>query len=49
MPDHETVRRMLDASSRDLQALGNMQDTDRFPEEIFGLHAQKAVETWTCW
>jgi HEPN domain-containing protein len=44
MPDHETARRMLEASRRDLQALGNMQDAGRFPDEIFGLHAQQAVE-----
>lgn len=53
MPDHETVRRMLDAASRDLQAVSNMLDADRFSEEIFGLHAQQTVEkslkAWLAW
>ncbi|MBF0155109.1 MAG: HEPN domain-containing protein [Magnetococcales bacterium] len=44
MPDHETARRMLEAASRDQQAIVNMQDAERFPDEIFGLHAQQAVE-----
>ena len=44
MSDHETGRRMLDAARRDLQAIDNMRDAERFPDEIFGLHAQQAVE-----
>ena len=44
MPDRETVRRMLEAAGRDRQAIANMRDTKRFPDEIFGLHAQQAVE-----
>ncbi|MBF0107640.1 MAG: HEPN domain-containing protein [Magnetococcales bacterium] len=35
---------MLEAAGRDLQAIANMQDAERFPDEIFGLHAQQAVE-----
>ncbi|MBF0099090.1 MAG: HEPN domain-containing protein [Magnetococcales bacterium] len=44
MPDHETARRMLEAARRDLQAITNMLDANLFPDEIFGLHAQQAVE-----
>lgn len=44
MPDHETVRRMLEAARRDLQAIGNMLDVKLFSDEIFGLLAQQAVE-----
>ncbi|WP_130472205.1 HEPN domain-containing protein [Candidatus Magnetaquicoccus inordinatus] len=44
MPDHETARRMLEAARRDLQAITNMRDVELFPDEIFGLHAQQAVE-----
>ncbi|MBF0419834.1 MAG: HEPN domain-containing protein [Magnetococcales bacterium] len=50
MYDHETVRRMLEAARRDLQAIVNMCDAELFSDEIFGLHAQQAVEkalkTW---
>lgn len=44
MPDHETTRRMLAAAGRDVQALGNMLSSAHFPDEIFGLIAQQAVE-----
>ncbi|NGZ06946.1 MAG: HEPN domain-containing protein [Magnetococcales bacterium] len=44
MPDHETVRCMLAAAGRDLQAIANMCDAELFPAEIFGLHAQQSVE-----
>lgn len=53
MPDHETAQRMLEAARRDLQAIDNMRDAGRFPDEIFGLHAQQAVEkslkAWLAW
>ncbi|MBF0181941.1 MAG: HEPN domain-containing protein [Magnetococcales bacterium] len=44
MPDHEIARRMLEAARRDLQAIVNMRDPELFRDEIFGLHAQQAVE-----
>lgn len=53
MSDHESAWCMLTAASRDLQAIGNMQDNNLYPNEIFGLHAQQAVEkslkAWLAW
>lgn len=43
---------MLSAADRDLRALCNMIDADRFPLEVFGFHAQQVVEkslkAWLC-
>ena len=44
MSDHETAQRVLAAAGRDLKAIGNMLDAEQFPDEIFGLLAQQAVE-----
>lgn len=44
MPDIDVARLFLTAGQRDLQALGNMLDAQAFPLEIFGFHAQQAVE-----
>ncbi|MBF0136811.1 MAG: HEPN domain-containing protein [Magnetococcus sp. DMHC-1] len=44
MPDLETTRGMLAAARRDLLAISNMLDTERFPDEIFGFLAQQAIE-----
>lgn len=44
MRDTETARLLLCAALRDLRALENMLDTDAFPAEIFGFHAQQTVE-----
>ena len=44
MPDTEGARLIISAARRDLQALENMLDSDGFPTEIFGFHAQQAVE-----
>ena len=35
---------MLAVAERDLKALGAMKDKDAFADEIFGFHAQQAVE-----
>jgi HEPN domain-containing protein len=44
MPDTETARLIVSAAKRDLQVLENMLDPSTFPGEIFGFHAQQAVE-----
>jgi len=44
MPDTETARLLLSAARRDLQALEHMLDEQAFPLEIFGFHAQQALE-----
>jgi predicted nucleic acid-binding protein len=44
MPDTEGARLIISAARRDLQALENMLDSHSFPSEIFGFHAQQAVE-----
>jgi HEPN domain-containing protein len=44
MPDIETAQMYLSAARRDLQALENMLSPTAFPSEIFGFHAQQAVE-----
>ena len=52
MPDIETAKALLSAADRDLRALCNMTDADRFPLEVFGFHAQQVVEkslkAWLC-
>lgn len=44
MPDTEAARLIISAAKRDLKALEHMQDSGAFPDEIFGFHAQQAVE-----
>ncbi len=44
MRDIETARIVLAAAERDLRALGHMGDTTAFSVEVFGFHAQQAVE-----
>jgi len=50
MKDLEHARMMLAMAGKDLKALGGMQDTDTFNEEIFGFHiqqvAEKALKAW---
>ncbi|MGH7587478.1 MAG: HEPN domain-containing protein [Gemmatimonadota bacterium] len=41
-PDH--ARLLLEAARKDLRALEAMRDPSAFAEEIFGFHAQQAVE-----
>ncbi|HKK01640.1 MAG TPA: hypothetical protein VJ955_05690 [Desulfuromonadales bacterium] len=44
MPDIESARSYLAAARRDAQALAHMFDEQAFPLEIFGFHAQQAIE-----
>ncbi|MBF0340423.1 MAG: HEPN domain-containing protein [Magnetococcales bacterium] len=44
MPDLESAQRLLAAASRDLHAIGNMLDPNRFPDEVFGFLAQQAMK-----
>jgi HEPN domain-containing protein len=44
MPDLEHARQILTLAQRDLRALRGMLDTETFANEIFGFHAQQAVE-----
>lgn len=44
MSDQEHARDILEAARRDLRALRAMTDIGAFPDEIFGFHAQQAVE-----
>lgn len=52
MPDIDSARGFMAAARRDAQALANMQDEAAFPLEIFGFHAQQALEkalkAWLC-
>ena len=38
------ARMMLKLAQKDLKALQGMKDTDTFDDEVFGFHAQQAVE-----
>lgn len=53
MSDHEHGRTMLEAAHRDARALRGMFDGETFSDEIFGFHAQQAVEkalkAWLAW
>ena len=44
MSDVKCARILVEAAEKDLSALRHMGDTDAFPDEIFGLHAQQAAE-----
>ena len=44
MPDIDGARGYLDAASRDARALAHMFDEKAFSLEIFGFHAQQAIE-----
>ena len=44
MSDLKQARETLGMARKDLKALKGMMDTDVFAEEIFGFHAQQAVE-----
>lgn len=44
MSDREHAEEILEAARRDLRALRAMTDVEAFPDEIFGFHAQQAVE-----
>ena len=44
MSDRKQARALLEAAERDLSALRGMGDAGVFADEIFGFHAQQAVE-----
>jgi HEPN domain-containing protein len=44
MGDLEEAERLIGAAGKDLTALTGTLDAEQFAEEIFGLHAQQAVE-----
>lgn len=44
MSDLEHAQMMLDLAHKDLKALKGMADVEQFDDEIFGFHAQQAVE-----
>jgi HEPN domain-containing protein len=44
MSDRDHARMILTAARRDLTALSGMSDKRQFADEIFGFHAQQAVE-----
>ena len=44
MSDREHAHLLLDLALRDLRALRGMLDVNTFANEIFGFHAQQAVE-----
>lgn len=52
MPDHKTAALFLSMADKDLDALVRMVQHGGFAEEVFGLHAQQAVEkllkAWLC-
>jgi HEPN domain-containing protein len=53
MPDRDHAAMMLALASKDFKALKVMVDEQSFAEEIFGFHAQQAVEktlkAWLSW
>jgi HEPN domain-containing protein len=44
MKDIKYANKMLLMSNKDLKALNNMRNREAFDDEIFGFHAQQAVE-----
>ena len=44
MSDVKWARKLLEASSRDVEALSGMADATVFADEIFGFHLQQATE-----
>ena len=44
MSELKHARALLEIAEKDLKALGGMADTHTFAEEVFGFHAQQAVE-----
>jgi HEPN domain-containing protein len=44
MAGSDEARMLLKMAGKDLRALENMLDADLFEDEIFGFHAQQAVE-----
>lgn len=44
MAEYDEARQLLTAAYKDLRALQNMTDTAVFADEVFGFHAQQAIE-----
>ena len=44
MKETDLARGLLSSAEKDLKAIRNMTDADSFADEIFGFHAQQAVE-----
>lgn len=42
--ERDYALQLLEMAGKDQRALANMRDTDAFSEEVFGFHAQQAVE-----
>jgi hypothetical protein len=42
--DRDHALLLLELAGKDHKALANMRDEDVFEEEIFGFHAQQAIE-----
>lgn len=40
----DEARRLLDMAQKDFKAMQGMNDAVQFPDEIYGFHAQQAVE-----
>jgi len=53
MPNRAEIELLLTMARKDLKALSGMTDADIFAEEIFGFHAQQAIEkalkAWLAW
>ncbi len=53
MPDRGEAEMLLAMACKDLRALTGMTDADIFAEEVFGFHAQQAIEkalkAWLSW
>jgi HEPN domain-containing protein len=44
MKETDLARSLLSSAEKDLKAIRNMMDPDLFADEVFGFHAQQAVE-----
>ena len=44
MKDHKHAAMLVSMARKDLKALSAMRDRDNFDDEIFGFHAQQALE-----
>jgi len=44
MKETDLARSLLSSAQKDLKAVRNMTDPDLFADEVFGFHAQQAVE-----
>ena len=44
MKEADLARSLLSSAQKDIKAIRNMTDSDLFADEVFGFHAQQAVE-----